>query len=746
MNKIKKIISIVMIVLTIFSCVPITALASTSTAKEIDSTFLFEESTLDELKLNFNSMPTIEVAGLASSQYKIYDANQLWWWSEKKVENKRIEFSNQALDFDTHYPNLKLTVTYSNCGTLNGNNIDVVLTYSDFWTATETGNQRYDTKTLWWTAYGTPEEQNSDNEWFMVGFSKFNLDIKFKYHNSNSFINLDNAYFTLYSMDGTTTNGKITHAEAAASDIASNAYWYKERNMSYSSSFNNGTYSVKNMYYGTKSHTSGNRDTKNALCLQYENEDSINLDMIVAYGSWSEGYHVNFTPLTAVIPKAPTKTISTDKITENSNIDYTVTQSLPKSYDDEFYLKSFEIEDTLDSSLNYVSASLINEDGKDITSIAGDLNYANSTQTVTYSFDTDYLKSIDYNGQEVTLEISANTEDGIDKEAIVNTATTRINNNEYFLKSNTTSVNVYYPVTVNYIDETGNKLSDSYSFDCFVGQSYETQSRNIDNYTLIEVPSIATGKVKNAPITVNYVYRLKDASVVVNYVDEEGKALTDSITIEGKVFDEYTTEEKTFEGYELTEIPTNASGNMTEDVITVNYVYRLKDTSVVVNYVDDEGNALTDSITIEGKVFDEYTTEEKTFEGYELTEIPNNASGTMTEDTITVSYVYTKKDTSITTNYIDEQGKSIADSITTTGKVKDKYTTSAKDIYGYELITTPSNASGIMTEEPITVNYVYRLKDASVVVNYVDEEGKALTDSITIEGKVFSAYNTNHRR
>ncbi len=55
---------------------------------------------------------------------------------------------------------------------------------------------------------------------------------------------------------------------------------------------------------------------------------------------------------------------------------------------------------------------------------------------------------------------------------------------------------------------------------------------------------------------------------------------------------------------------------MTEDVIVVDYIYRLKDTSVVANYKTETGEELAESITVEGKVFDEYTTENKTFYGY----------------------------------------------------------------------------------------------------------------------------------
>ena len=93
------------------------------------------------------------------------------------------------------------------------------------------------------------------------------------------------------------------------------------------------------------------------------------------------------------------------------------------------------------------------------------------------------------------------------------------------------------------------------------------------------------------------------------------RSLQKALLLKEKVFDEYTTENKTFYGYEIVEVPSNASGEMTEDVIVVDYIYRLKDTSVAANYKTETGEELAESITVEGKVFDEYTTENKTFYG-----------------------------------------------------------------------------------------------------------------------------------
>ena len=414
---------------------------------------------------------------------------------------------------------------------------------------------------------------------------------------------------------------------------------------------------------------------------------------------------------------------------------------MPTAYDKNFKLKSLKLADILEKPIDYVSAKVFDEKGKDITKTAGTLSYDENTKKVMFEFNADYLKGISYNGQTVTMKINVVTKEKISVKEINNKSTSNFNDTDV-LSSNTVQTNIYYPVIVNYIDEQGNKLAESSTNDYFVGDNYSTNAKTISNYVLTETPSNANGTVINSAITVDYIYRLKDANVIVNYIDTEGNPLADSDTINGKVFDEYTTESKTFNGYELIAIPENATGEMTEDEIVVNYIYSLKSASVIVNYKTETGEKLADSITIGGKVFDNYTTENKTFYGYELIALPNNTTGEMKEDVIVVDYIYRLKGATVTVNYIDTEKNSLAESDTINGKVLDEYTTAAKNIYGYELTVVPDNATGEMTEDEIVVNYIYSLKPASVVVNYKTETGDKLADSITIDGKVFDKYNT----
>ncbi|MGH1647984.1 MucBP domain-containing protein, partial [Enterococcus gilvus] len=78
-------------------------------------------------------------------------------------------------------------------------------------------------------------------------------------------------------------------------------------------------------------------------------------------------------------------------------------------------------------------------------------------------------------------------------------------------------------------------------------------------------------------------------------------------------------------------------------VYTKNTVPPVKTGNVITNFVDEEGKNLKSS-TQSGNVGDRYTTKPIDIAGYTLdkTKLPVNASGTYTEEEITVVYVYKK--------------------------------------------------------------------------------------------------------
>ena len=234
-----------------------------------------------------------------------------------------------------------------------------------------------------------------------------------------------------------------------------------------------------------------------------------------------------------------------------------------------------------------------------------------------------------------------------------------------------------------------------------------------------EVPNIPTNPGEDTPI--NYV--ANKAKLVVKYVDENGKDLAPSETTEGKVGDEYTTSGKVIPGYVLVRVDGEAKGKIGKDGSTVTYVYKPLG-SWIPNIPGQPTNPIkypndpTDP-TKPGKPTETlpyvpgYTPKDGNGQplkpvdptdptkGYVVPNVPTDPS----EDTV-INYVANKAN--LVVKYVDENGKDLAPSETTEGKVGDEYTTSGKVIPGYVLVRVDGEAKGKIGKDGSTVTYVYK--------------------------------------
>ncbi|EAE6318920.1 class 1 internalin InlJ [Listeria monocytogenes] len=272
-------------------------------------------------------------------------------------------------------------------------------------------------------------------------------------------------------------------------------------------------------------------------------------------------------------------------------------------------------------------------------------------------------------------------------------------------------------VTVHYLDDKGEKLADDEVLSGNLDDPYTSSAKDIPDYTLTTTPDNATGTFTTTSQSVTYVYTKNIVAaepVTVNYVDDTGKTLAPSETLNGNVGDTYNATAKQIDGYTLSAEPTNATGQFTSSAQTVNYIYTKNPAPekgvVEIHYVDEDNKQLNSTTEISGTIGDNYTTEPKTIEGYTLTTTPGNATGTFTTGSQTVTYVYTKNIEAaepITVNYVDANGKTLAPSETLNGNVGDTYKATAKQIDGYTLSAEPTNATGQFTSSAQTVNYIY---------------------------------------
>ena len=315
--------------------------------------------------------------------------------------------------------------------------------------------------------------------------------------------------------------------------------------------------------------------------------------------------------------------------------------------------------------------------------------------------------------------------------------------------SGTTVVTYYYTrndagdVTVKYLEQgTGTSLhSDNVlSGAGKLGLPYTTNEENITDYELVARPANKNGTFTTGSQTVIYEYRRKPAGDVTTvYVDDGGNVIStpDVQSGVGKLGLPYTTTARTIPNFTLVSTPLNANGVFTSGPQTVTYVYRRSDAGNVTVYHKSvyDNSDLTVPNVLDGtrKLGLPYTTSPESYADFEVSSVPANANGTFASGAQTVTYLYKRKQSGgVRVNYLDNNGNSIdtPDNITGTDNVGLPYTTTPKVIPNYDLITVPANANGTFTVAPITVNYIYKRKDAgTVTVEHIDENGNVPLDT-----------------
>ncbi|MCD2251300.1 MucBP domain-containing protein [Listeria monocytogenes] len=292
------------------------------------------------------------------------------------------------------------------------------------------------------------------------------------------------------------------------------------------------------------------------------------------------------------------------------------------------------------------------------------------------------------------------------------------------------------PITVKHEDTKGQELAPPVILNGKDGDPYTTTQKTFPGYTLVATPANQNGTFTMNPATVNYVYSANDYKLTSTFKDAQGQELKAPVvdTKDYHIQDNYTTTAATIPGYSLVSTPANQNGTFGAGNVTVNYVYKKDDYTLTSTYKDTNGQELkapvVDATTYHYQ--DTYTTTAAVFPGYTLVATPTNATGTFGSSNITVHYVYQANGYQLTSTFKDQQGKTIApdDVDTKTYHVNDPYTTTAKNIPGYTLVTTPANNQGNFGTSDITVDYVYKAEDYTLTSTYKDAQGKELKQPV----------------
>jgi hypothetical protein len=241
------------------------------------------------------------------------------------------------------------------------------------------------------------------------------------------------------------------------------------------------------------------------------------------------------------------------------------------------------------------------------------------------------------------------------------------------------------------------------------------------SYFLVTLFDATVKGVADTQVMMVMPYLKADAAkdVTVNYVDEAGKALADPDALTGFVGESYAATPKELPGYVLTTTPANATGTFSDTAQTVTFVYKEATSTVTVHYQDDQGKTIKPDDTVTGQIGEAYTIDHPAIAGYTYKETVGNATGTYEETPAEVTFIYTKdavtppvtptQTITVTVHHQTADGTQVAPDVIITGKAGDTYTTSpaANIPAGYELVTTPANATGTMGDSDIVVTYLY---------------------------------------
>ena len=365
------------------------------------------------------------------------------------------------------------------------------------------------------------------------------------------------------------------------------------------------------------------------------------------------------------------------------------------------------------------------------------------------------------------------------------------------MNTDTITISYYYKkkatVTVNYYKEgTTEKLADSDTLNKYYGDTYDVSTNEYKNkstipskyeYSSVNPSNEVTGTITKSSIIINYYYKLKDAKIVINYLeDKTNNKLAESTVIDKKYDDKYdVTNYKDnknistdYKYVSYTSTPENAlNGTVSQDVITINYYYALKDATINIKYLDElTGQSILNEENIQTKYGVEYgslnlDSYKKEITGYDYSKTettPKDISGKVNQDTTTIIHYYKKK-SSITIKYIDKYtNKEIdgissdvinnyyGDSYNTEENRAEKEKNSIFNNYTYtnEYVVTPENTSlkGTMNTDTITISYYYK-KKSSITINYIDKYTNAKISGISsdvINNHYGDSYNTENNR
>ena len=307
-------------------------------------------------------------------------------------------------------------------------------------------------------------------------------------------------------------------------------------------------------------------------------------------------------------------------------------------------------------------------------------------------------------------------------------------------------------ITINYnlIKPDGSKelLKSDYSYGLFsanlpskielIGQSTDLDPM-VENYIIVSQDEEAPfyyEENKDKVINID----LRNPQYTIHFTDEVGNKIRESEKISAEVGSDFNYVAPAIEGYLVSNNESINDVYSKEDK-EFTIVYRKKEKpvekgKVTVNYEDESGKRISESVSITGKLGEGYKSESKEIAGYKLIDIRGTEEGIFKQEEAVVTYVYQKETPliekgKVTVNYEDESGKRLSEPTILTGKLGESYKSELKELAGYTLIDTDGATEGIYKKEEQVITYVYKKNKGTVITKEINKKSESVDEKVS---------------
>ena len=199
------------------------------------------------------------------------------------------------------------------------------------------------------------------------------------------------------------------------------------------------------------------------------------------------------------------------------------------------------------------------------------------------------------------------------------------------------------------------------TFEGTFDETWEAKPAALTYYFVAKKPATEKGLFGTKNQTIDYVYAKRSAKVTIHYVNQEGEVLAEPLTLSGVFDDSWNSEAKEIDNYEIWGVPEEQSGLFGIEDQELTYTYMKKRAQVGIRYINEDGVDIYPDETLEGNFDETWESHAKEIKNWELVQSPEKESGLFGTESQHIEYVYKKKRGKVTVQFVDENGKPLAD-------------------------------------------------------------------------------------